>query len=710
MPRSRPALGQSVLVCLWAAGLIALLDVAIAVARNDESIGAPGVLYALATAWTLYSLPAAACGLAVGLLFAAAPPLEARTLLRRLREDQEWDRRGAAGLWAASATLLLWGGILYLFLRRIALEMASHRNAALATALFAVASLPIVGWLWFPCFRLTRLTVQLLPRPRTLITLGLLALFAAGALVAAIASVDWRAVNFGATYAISTFLVAAVVLSRWRSAHLLLPVAALLPLAALGTAHLASYPAALALVGEQTFGARPLFHLLQHLTDRDQDGFSALLGGGDCDDRNPDVYPGAIDPPGDGIDQDCSGEDTRPRPPAVVAATPSLPTLRFDGNLVFITIDTLRADRVNDRVMPHLAGFAKSAARFTHVYAQAPNTPRSFPSFLTARFSSHIAWQRRNVNFSPITDENTTLFEVLHQAGYRTIGIFSHFYMTRENGLAQGFDEWDNAGALTLHDSNTDVAAPRITARVERRLAELGASRRRFALWTHLFEPHSRYMDHPEFPVHGSSLAALEKRYDGEVSFVDLHLQRIFAALERAGLEGNTAVVIFADHGESFGEHRFAGQAMYFHGETLYDEALRVPLIVRVPNQTARTIDDPLMLIDLAPTITELVGAPLPPSFEGRSLTPALAGLPLTPRPVYAELLPAPAWNHSARLFIQNGHKLLHKVSENSIELYDLAADPDERKNMAYLDLPRVTELRRALGEWLAQGSLALRR
>src|SRR5262249_31318847 len=156
---------------------------------------------------------------------------------------------------------------------------------------------------------------------------------------------------------------------------------------------------------------------------------------------------------------------------------------------------------------------------------------------------------------------------------------------TKENGVAQGFDEWDDAGALNIHDSNTDIAAPRIVPKVVAKIAELGKSKQRFALWTHLFEPHSTYMRHPEFPVHGHGMAALPDEYDGEVSYDDLQIQKILDALKAAGLEENTMVVIFADHGESFGEHRFGGQAMYFHGETLYDEVLRVPLLIKVPGQ-----------------------------------------------------------------------------------------------------------------------------
>src|SRR5262249_30014292 len=133
-------------------------------------------------------------------------------------------------------------------------------------------------------------------------------------------------------------------------------------------------PRSLALVGEETSGARPLLHLVRRLADRDGDGFSSILGGGGCNDRHAQIPPGADDKPGNGVDEDCSGEDAVAqvaRPAEKPAHSAAAGRYKFDGNLVVITIDTLRADRVNDRVMPHLNAFARSATWFQNAYAQA---------------------------------------------------------------------------------------------------------------------------------------------------------------------------------------------------------------------------------------------------------------------------------------------------------------------------------------------------
>ena len=126
-------------------------------------------------------------------------------------------------------------------------------------------------------------------------------------------------------------------------------------------------------------------------------------------------------------------------------------------------------------------------------------------------------------------------------------------------------------------------------------------------LWTHLFEPHSSYMTHKEFPTSLSGVPGLMEKYDYEIAFGDLWVKKLIDAVNELGLADNTAIVVMADHGEAWGEHK-----VYFHGQDLFDEQLRVPLIIAVPGQKPQVIDEPVALVDVAPTLLDLVGAPIP--------------------------------------------------------------------------------------------------
>jgi arylsulfatase A-like enzyme len=291
---------------------------------------------------------------------------------------------------------------------------------------------------------------------------------------------------------------------------------------------------------------------------------------------------------------------------------------------------------------------------------------------------------------------------VLQSAGWFTTGVSSHFYFVPSRGATQGFDEYDNEGALDIKESNHDIAAPRIVPRVVAKLKQLAAEGKKFALFVHLFEPHSTYMEHPEFPIEGKGLTGLEEKYDYEIAFVDGWVGKILDAIADARLGDDTTVVLLSDHGESFGAHVVGGERLYFHGQTLYEEILRVPVIVAGPGLTPHRVDQVVQLVDVAPTLVDALGLPVPPAFEGRSLVPALLGQPLAPAPAFAEILPAPSWNHDNKAMVSaDGRtKLIYRVSDNLYELYDLAADSTEQKNVAERRGALLGKMKAALVRW----------
>jgi arylsulfatase A-like enzyme len=213
-------------------------------------------------------------------------------------------------------------------------------------------------------------------------------------------------------------------------------------------------------------------------------------------------------------------------------------------------------------------------------------------------------------------------------------------------------------------------------------------------------------MEHDGFPITEQGTAALAQKYDYEIAFVDGWVGKILDALAAAKLDDKTMVVIMSDHGEAFGVHTFAGQKMFFHGQTLYEELLRVPVMIRVPGVAPRKVDGVTELVDLAPTILDTFGLPAPASFVGRSLRDAMRTGDLPPRPAHAELLPAPSWDHSAKAMISadGTRKVIYVLSENRFEYFDIAKDPEERNELGAKSPDAAADLKEALAEWMEVG------
>ena len=650
-----------------------------------------------------------------------------------LREDEALDAR-ACGLLlggvAAGGVLAAGAGLGY---AGFVSSMNSRTLATIASAGLALVFVPPAALVLLATWPLSaRLARRFLPRPARFGRTGLagLLLAVAGllAFVAALSRADWRVLDLGPLVAAGAAVVLgaahgvfwfATATGRRLGARVpttpLKVVAVLVAVVALvGGSRLPEGAPAFEAARSGSLGLRFGLSIARRLSDDDGDGFSARFGGGDCDDHNATIYPGAEDVPGDGIDQNCEGGDAKAVAAAPEAAAPR-PVVRsagpafWKGNILIVTIDAFRGDRLGvagyrrptgaggKSLTPTIDALAARGAYFRRVWSQAPNTPRSFPSILTSRPPSGIAWDKPGVNYPNLLPSNQTFFEGLAGAGLEPIGIFSHFYFTADRGISKAFAEWSDDGAGTIAESNKDIASPRIVPRVIARLRTAAARKERFVVWTHLFEPHSSYMPHKEFPTTLTGVQGLEEKYDYEIAFADLWLGKLLAAVKDLGLADDTAVVVMADHGEAWGEHKssYSGERSLFHGTDLYDEQMRVPLVIAVPGQKARVVDDPVALVDVGPTLLDMVGVAPPATMRGRSLLPLIEGKPRDAGPIFSELLPATAWPHHAVMMVAGTHKLIHRVDERRWELYDLAADPGEQHNLA--DAPGSRTLFEAL-------------
>jgi arylsulfatase A-like enzyme/Flp pilus assembly protein TadD len=347
------------------------------------------------------------------------------------------------------------------------------------------------------------------------------------------------------------------------------------------------------------------------------------------------------------------------------------------GPIVLISIDTLRADRLPlygyaAGRTPALDTFARDAVLFTRAYAHAPQTLPSHASMFTGRLPFEHA-VRDNLGFS-LSEEATTLPELLRTAGYRTGGFVSSFVLREETGIGQGFDHFDAqfpASASDRSPGQVQRPGPETLQATTAWLDNLGDSRA--LLFFHIYEPHKPYAP-------PASVGAFEDPYDGEVAFADHIVGRLLDSLRQRGWYDEATIVITADHGEGLGDH---GEQE--HGLFLYEEVMRVPLLIKAAgnrNAGARR-DEPVQHIDLLPTLMSAAGLSAPAGLRGRDLTPLIAGTgTITPQGIYAEAMYARyhfGWSE-LRSLTDDRYKFIEAPRE---ELYDLERDPGERTNLA---------------------------
>ena len=339
-------------------------------------------------------------------------------------------------------------------------------------------------------------------------------------------------------------------------------------------------------------------------------------------------------------------------------------------DVVLITVDTLRADRVGGALTPAINAVGARGARFLAARTTVPLTLPAHVSLMTGAIPPATGVRLNGVH--RFDGSRPTLATLFKDAGFETAAFIGAFVLDRQFGLATGFDTYDDqitrtpGAPLNLEaERPASAVADRAIAWLRERQQAGGPSRRPYFVWAHFYDPHAPYT-----PPADARARAGGDAYNGEVAYADAEIGRLLAAVAATTAGRPTLVVILGDHGESLGEH---GERT--HGMLLYDGALRIPLVIAGPGVSAGEHRRPVSIADVAPTVLRLAGLAVADGIQGRDL---LSGSGES-HEVYAETqYPRTlGWSALASL-VEERWKVIAPEGAAS-ELYDLEHDPAER-------------------------------
>lgn len=388
-------------------------------------------------------------------------------------------------------------------------------------------------------------------------------------------------------------------------------------------------------------------------------------------------------------------------------------------NILLLAVDTLRRDRLGLYGHPrptsaHLDALAEESWVYDHAIAAAPWTTPSFAGMLTGHHPGALG-----MGYDPesLPAEIPTLAEELSGRGYATAGVVSHFFIGTKFHFNRGFDFWDQRAAGGHAQISSDIVS-NLSLHC---LDALASTERPFFLWAHYFDPHYDYLNHPEFSFSDGYKGSVRSRndnfedlrglakqgkmtdadrqylldlYDSEIAFTDSHIGRVLNRLKEKGLYDDTLVVVLADHGEMFG---FRNGRWIGHTQYLWDELIRVPLIVKLPSSSflpkrKGRIATPVSLVDLKSSLLALIDPDISPT---RTWIPDADGR-VRAAPVFSQTR---RWRELDAMI--DGHwKMVLDQKTERVLLYDLKQDPGELQNVAGQHTERVAEMKEQLLLW----------
>ena len=360
---------------------------------------------------------------------------------------------------------------------------------------------------------------------------------------------------------------------------------------------------------------------------------------------------------------------------ASVSASAAAPQKRKPLNVLLITIDSMRADMpwqgYDKEIAPNLTKLAGESVVYERAYTISSYTAKSVGGMLAGRWPSTL--YRGPTFFTAYSKANLFFPELLQQQGVHTMGGQAHLYFDRGKNLRQGFDEWRLVPGLTWNATTDEsVTSQKMTPMAIEMLSDVGD--KPFFMWLHYMDPHDKYQQHEESPNFGRKA---RNHYDSEIFYTDLWVQKLLDHCRQQPWWKDTVLIVSADHGEAFGEHK-----MWKHAFALWEVLTHVPLMFTIPGVKPRRIQARRSQIDLAPTIMDLLGREPDPSFVGKSMVPELFGAEPDDREPILLDLPADTYNPPTRAAIKGDYKLLEDPGPK-YKLFNLKDDPGENRDLS---------------------------
>ena len=385
-------------------------------------------------------------------------------------------------------------------------------------------------------------------------------------------------------------------------------------------------------------------------------------------------------------------------------------------NVIFIVIDTLRADHVGcygyqRNTTPNIDKLAREGILFKNAISVAPWTLPSIGTLLTSQYPSVLGVR----DTAPLDEKFPLISQVLKRHNYTTHGVISHILLSQRLGLGRGYDKYMEWASRPLHEG---ISSPAVTKQAISFLQQ--KQENPFFLFTHYFDPHYNYLLHEKYNYYSSyrgkitsgqlytdiarmrhSLSEEDIRYlislyDSEISFTDEYVGKLLDELKQQRLYDNSVIVLVGDHGEEFMEKGWLG-----HSINLNHKVLHVPLIIKLPDGEPGIIEKPFGLIDVMPTICQYLGLEVPGGLEGQPFDFHRHASQAT-RPIFSETFkqqPGFAFQVGVVSILLERRKLIYDFIKKTKQIYDLVDDPDERNNLA--DQP--SEQNRMLGGLLSK-------